>query len=180
MPLPLLLAATPIPSDAFVPFTPPAAQAAEESAGGDSGRVEVFDPVARAALIASELPRQWRGSYQSFSGGGVVPVQLSIDAVRATGQMVDFRGTITIASVTSPMQANINAKSDQLDMLLLGSSNLPAGLEAGGAFLGLQGLTISGWHAPRLTAMGGRLQLAPTTAGGAQAVSGPRAVRGLW
>ena len=178
MPLPLLLAASPIPSDAFVPFTPPPAQAAEEFAGGDSGRVEDFDPIARAALLASQLPRLWRGSYQSFSGGAAVPVEVAIDAVRATGQMVDFRGTITIASVTSPMQANINAKSDQLDMLVLGS-NLGGGLEAGGSFLGLQGMTVSGWHAPRMTNMGGRLQLAPVASAAPMARTA-QPVRALW
>jgi hypothetical protein len=53
--------------------------------------------------------------------------------------------------------------------------NRAAGLEDGGAFLGLQAFSLSGWNAPRLTKQGGELVLNPAQVGG----SG-RPVRGLW
>jgi hypothetical protein len=56
--------------------------------------------------------------------------------------------------------ANINAKSDQLDLIPL-TETLDLGLEPGGAFQGLQGLSLSGWNAPRFVSPGGRLQLVP-------------------
>jgi hypothetical protein len=100
-------------------------------------------------------------------------VQLDVSAVQAMGQMVDLRGQITVGSTTLPVQGNLNASSDQLDLLLLGDVSA-AGLEDGGRFLGLQGFTLSGWNAPRLTNPGGQLVLNPVGTGGAPAV------RGLW
>jgi hypothetical protein len=96
--------------------------------------------------------------------------------------MVVMRGTITIGGVASPVQGNLNAKSDQLDLLVLGDAP-GADLGTGGAFQGLQGLSLSGWNAGRLTMMGGRLQLMPVP--GSQKLASesgaqPEPVRGLW
>jgi len=178
------LAAVPLGSDAFDPFNPPVGS----PLGGDGivgpGAVETFDPVARAQLLANEIPRTWSGTYQSFDTGEVVPVQLQLASVRPMGQMVDLRGEISIGSVTTPVQGNLNAESDQLDLLVLCDCKGVAGLELGGSFSGLQGLQLSGWQAPRLTNQGGRLDLRGD--GGPAMVRQPMApaqgmpVRGLW
>jgi hypothetical protein len=168
---PLLIAASPVPSDLFVPYVPP---------GGAMtvGEVNTFDPIGRARLIADQIPRRWIGSYRPFQGGGGQPVELTLESATAIGQMVDLRGQVTIAGVTSPVQGNLNAKSDQLDLLVLGDNPGP-GLEPGGEFLGLQGLSLGGWIAPRLTDLGGRLQLSPVLSTSPKA-EGTSAVRGLW
>jgi hypothetical protein len=176
--VPLLLAASPVPSEGFVPFTPPEMQSLLQD-GGANGEVETFDPIARARLIAEQLPRRWSGRYQSFSGGPVVPVSLRIDGATPIGQMVDLRGAMAIGGVETPVQGNLNAKSDQLDLLVLGDP-LGGALEPGGAFQSVQGLALSGWSAPRLTTPGGRLQMVPDQAGPAPAPGGPAPVRGLW
>lgn len=176
--VPLLLAASPLPANGFVPFTAPEIQATVLD-GGASGEVETFDPVARARLIAEQLPRRWSGRYQSFSGGPAVPVQLRIDGATPMGQMVDLRGAMAIGGVESPVQGNLNAKSDQLDLLLLGDP-LGGALEPGGAFQSVQGLSLSGWRAPRLTTPGGRLQLIPETTAPSTPALGQPPVRGLW
>ncbi|MCP9902291.1 hypothetical protein KBZ12_16975 [Cyanobium sp. Cruz CV13-4-11] len=184
--LPLLLAASPVlaasplPADGFVPFTSPEIQSIRQD-GGTSGEVETFDPIARARLIAEQMPRRWSGRYQSFSGGPVVPVQLRIDGATPMGQMVDLRGAMAIGGVESAVQGNLNAKSDQLDLLVLGDP-LGGALEPGGAFQSVQGLSLSGWRAPRLTTPGGRLQLIPesTAARPAGPAAGESPVRGLW
>lgn len=179
MPLPLLLALTPLPSDAFVPYLPPPADGAAESDVLGRSAVETFDSEARAALLVRELPRNWSGSYRSYAGGQPVPVQLTLETLTAMGQMVDLRGRVTIEGMDIPVQGNLNAKSDQLDLLLLGD-RLPQGVEPGGTVLGLQGFGLSAWQPPRLTTPGGRLQLEP------QAIATPAAarpnptVRGLW
>ena len=141
---------------------------------GQPVQVQSFDPVARAALLAQQLPRQWSGTYQAFSSGSPVSVQLKLASATAMGQMVDVRGEMTVANTKLPFQGNLNANSDQLDLLLLGS--VPGvDLESGGRFLGLQGFTLTGWRAQRLTNAGGVLVLNPVLTGSA----GP-AIRGLW
>jgi hypothetical protein len=183
----MLLALSPLPSDAFSPVVPPSSRL--RSPARDSGAllietspVETFDPIARAGLIATQMPRLWNGSYTPFDGGMPVPVSLSLASTSSAGQMVVMRGTITIGGVASPVQGNLNAKSDQLDLLVLGAAP-GADLGAGGAFQGLQGLSLSGWNADRLTMMGGRLQLMPVP--GSQKLAsetGPEVgpIRGLW
>lgn len=176
MPLPtalasFLVAASPLPSGgAFVPFTPVPSPAVEPSAG-----VELYDPVGRAQLIAERIPRSWRGTYRSFSSPKALPVVLVLERVTPLGQMVDLRGQLSLDGVSTPVQGNINAKSNQLDLLILGTT-LGAVLEPGGEFQGQQGLSLSGWLPDRATGLGGRLQLnpgpAPLAAGGV--------VRGLW
>ena len=78
-----------------------------------------------------------------------------------------------MGSTTLPFQGNYNAKSDQLDLLVLGNVEA-AGLEDGGEFLGLQGFNLAGWQAPRLTNPGGELVLNQVGSGATPAV------RGLW
>lgn len=177
----VLVAATPLASDGFVPFVVPGGSGGprvDQATGTPIAPVETFDPVARAELLARELPRQWSGSYQSFASGAPLPVQLNLTSVRALGAMVDLRGELRVAGVVSPVQGNLNAESDQLDLIPLGDQ-LGGGLELGGAFQGLQGLELSGWNANRLTDPGGRLVLQPgasPAAGGAPVAP----VRGLW
>ena len=127
--------------------------------------VESFDSVARAADLATSLPREWCGTYQPFDGNPTVDVRLTLTALTAMGQMVDLRGTMQMGDVSVPVQGNFHAKSDQLDLIPLGEP-LIAGLEPGGVFLGLQGFSPTGWQAPRLinradltTGTGGRLAL---------------------
>ena len=182
--LPLLLAATPLPSDTFVPYVPPAGPAATGESQG-SAPVQTFDPVGRAELLNTSLPRLWVGEYRPFSGAATAPAQLQIDSSTPLGQMLYLRGRLTIGGVETPFQANLNAKSDQLDLLFLGD-RLPSGMEPGGEVMGLQGLSLSGWQPPRLTSLGGRLALqaqlppAPARIGkvGPRRVGPP--VRGLW
>ena len=75
---------------------------------------------------------------------------------------------MTLGSVTTPVQGNLHAKSDQLDLIPL-SDELIAGVEPGGVFLGLQGFSPTGWQSPRLindvdpsVGLGGRLALTST------------------
>ena len=131
----------------------------------DEGNVESFDTVARAVELAASLPRQWCGTFQPFDGNPIVDVTLDITQLTAMGQMVDVRGTMTFGSVTTPVQGNLHAKSDQLDLIPL-ADPLIAGLEPGGVFLGLQGFSPTGWQSPRLvntanpsTGVGGRLAI---------------------
>jgi hypothetical protein len=172
--IPLLLAATPLPVGSAVPFQEPAAVSSPLLENfGQQAPVRTFDPVARAMDLASTMPRQWSGTYQPFASGTPVTVQLDVTAVQAMGQMVDLRGQITVGSTTLPVQGNLNASSDQLDLLVLGDVS-SAGLEDGGRFLGLQGFTLSGWSAPRLTNPGGQLVLNPVGSAASPAI------RGLW
>jgi hypothetical protein len=165
-----------LPNDAFPAYVPPRASLLDD--GGSGGTVETFDPVARAELIATRIPRFWRGNYRPFERGAAVqPALLRLDAVAPDGQMVVLRGSLQIAGVETPFQGTINAKSDQLDLVPLAGTLAP-GLEAGGGFQGLQGLSLSGWNAPRFTFPGGRLQLVPG-APPAQAAAGG-VIRGLW
>jgi hypothetical protein len=136
--------------------------------------VEPFDPEGRAALIARVIPRQWRGSFQSFMGGPALPAALDLGAVRAMGQMVDLRGNLRIGNAVTPVQGTLNAKSDQLDLLILGDMG-SVGMEPGGQIQGLQSMSLSSWRAPRLVSPGGRLLLNP-----GPSLTGPEPIRGLW
>ena len=172
--IPLLLAATPLPVGSAVPFQEPAAAPIPLAENfGQQVSIRTFDPVARASQLATQRPRQWSGTYQSFTGAAPVSVQLDLASATALGQMIDLRGQITVGSTTLPVQGNLNANSDQLDLLLLGDVSA-AGLEDGGLFLGLQGFSLAGWSAPRLTNPGGQLVLNPVGS------STSPAVRGLW
>ena len=179
MPLPLLLAVSPLPSDAFVPYTAaPTTDSVDVLSG--SGSVETFDPVGRAALIARELPRVWSGTYRPYDGGASLPVELRIASAMPMGQMVDIRGSLSVGGIESPVQGNLNAKSDQLDLLLLGDK-LGGGFEPGGQLLGLQGFPLVTWQPPRLTSIGGRLLLAPQASfSPSPPAAGSPTIRGLW
>jgi hypothetical protein len=179
MPLPLLLALTPLPSDAFVPFVPPVPLGATGSDSLSVGTVETFDSQGRAEVLAKDLPRTWSGTYRPYGGLESVPVELRLDSLNAMGQMVDLRGQITIAGVTSPIQGNLNAKSDQLDLLLL-ADTLPPGMEPGGTVMGLEGFKLSAWQPPRLVTLGGRLQLIPQASVAPRSPSAAPSIRGLW
>ena len=137
------------------------------------GTVESFDPALRAADLATSLPRQWCGTYRAFPNGADQTVSLSLSSLQAYGQMVDVRGAMTIGNVTTPVQGNLNAKSDQLNLIPL-ADTLTSDLASGGSFLGLQGLELSGWQGSRLTNPGGRLSL--STACGSETLP----IRGLW
>lgn len=138
------------------------------------GTVDTFDPVARASALASSMPRQWCGSYRSFTGGVVQPVKMNLASLQPMGQMVVLRGDMRIGETITPVQGNLNANSDQLDLLPL-ADPLSAGLEPGGSFLGLQGATLAGWIAPRMTYRGGRLVL-ESNCDASEALP----IRGLW
>jgi hypothetical protein len=87
---------------------------------------------------------------------------------------VDLRGEMRIGTIFTPVQGNLNAKSDQLDLLPL-SPELTNEMEIGGRYLGLQGFSLAGWQAPRLTNPGGRLDLSRNCA-----VSESAPIRALW
>ena len=180
--IPFLLAATTLGVGDIVPFKAPprSEQAADAAVLGELAPIDTFDPVARAALITSQLPRQWNGTYQAFNGGSVLPVTLKLVSVRALGQMVDLHGEMTVGSVAVPVQGNLNAKSDQLDLLVL-ATNKVAGLEMGGEFQGLESLALNGWIAPRLTNSGGQLVLNPVQVAGQtpRGVTKSQPVKGL-
>ncbi len=138
------------------------------------GTVLRFDPVARAASLAVSMPRQWCGSYTSFTSGNTLDVMLTLNSVVPIGQMLDLRGDMQIGSISTPVQGNFNATSDQLDLLPL-ASTLANDMEAGGDFLGLQGFSLSSRQAPRLTNRGGSLSLDPSCS-----TSEAPAIRALW
>ena len=131
----------------------------------DDGNVESFDPVKRAALLADTLPRLWCGTYRPFDGNPEVDVKLTLTSLTPMGQMLNLRGSMDLGDVTTPVQGNLHAKSDQLDLIPL-ASPLIAGAEPGGVFLGLQAFSPSAWESPRLIntndpggGIGGRLAL---------------------
>ena len=154
--------ATAAPQPAFVPFNPSSPAVRSELKAVQTDTVDQFDPVARAKALATELPRRWSGSYVAYAGGAPQTVVLDLSALDPVGQMVVLKGTMTIGSLSTPVQGNLNAKSDQLDLLVLADASA-AGLEPGGAFQGLQTFQLSAWGAPRLTNPGGKLLLEPSS-----------------
>jgi hypothetical protein len=157
--LPLTAAAAAPAQPGLVPFDPNSPGVRAELQATATNLVETFDPIARARLLVGELPRRWTGTYQAYgSAAAPAPVQLQLETLAPVGQMVVLRGTMTIGAVSTPVQGNLNAKSDQLDLLLLGDAS-GAGLDPGGMFQGLQTFALSSWNAARLTNPGGRLVL---------------------
>ena len=176
--LPMLAATPAAQQPAFVPFAKPSAESLAplmiepfDPLDGSRIQVDSFDPVARAQLLQQQMPRIWQG-FLVRDGGSRLPASLSIERLVALGSLLDLKGTLNLGGDSVPVEGNINAKSDQLELLLLGDS-LPAGLEPGGQFQGLEMLKLSIWEGPRLTSAGAVLQLAPGQA------TAP-AVRGLW
>jgi hypothetical protein len=181
MPLLLTLPVLAVSPPAFVPFTPPAQGVLGplqveplDPLNADRIQVDSFDPEARAQYLAESMPRLWRGAMSTKNAPRSITAELKINRLVAIGQRLDLFGVLTLAGQSVPVQANINAKSDQMDMLLLGDK-LPVGLEAGGEFQGLEMLKLSSWEGPRLTSAGAILELAPVVA----STPAP-AVRGLW
>ena len=173
-----LVAVTP---PAFVPFTPPSQGAIGplmveplDPLNAERIQVESFDPEARAQYLAGTMPRLWRGALSTKNAPRSVSAELNINRMVAIGQNLDIFGMLTLAGQAVPIQANINTKSDQMAMLLLGDK-LPVGLEAGGEFQGLEMLKLSSWEGSRLTSAGAILELLPVLT----STSAP-AVRGLW
>jgi hypothetical protein len=164
--LPLLASALPVQAQAIkpgamVPFDPTGAAVRSQLQAVQTDTVEQFDPVARAKALAKDLPRRWSGTYLANAAGTPQTVRLDLASLTPIGQMLVIRGTMTIGSLTTPFQGNINAKSDQLDLLLLGDTTA-VGLEPGGMFQGLQTFQLSDWESPRLTNAGGKLRLTAT------------------
>ena len=143
----------------------------------DAERIEVqtFDPIKRARQLADELPRQWQGTLRVAGSGERLPADLRLDRLVPLEAMVDVFGQLTIAGQTVPVQGNLDAATEQLNLLLLGDY-LPADLEPGGNFLGLQMFNISMWVGPRLTSRAALLRLAPV----AKYQYQEPPVRGLW
>ena len=165
---------------AFLDFDlPPAAEVSpldvEPIESLDAGRIEIelFDPVKRARQLADELPRSWQGTLRVAGSSERMPADLELDRLVPLEAMVDVFGQLTIAGQTVPVQGNLNAATEQLNLLLLGD-DLPADLEPGGNFLGLQMFNISMWVGPRLTSRAALLRLAPAS----DDLEPP--VRGLW
>lgn len=133
-------------------------------------QVDSFDPVARARLLSTSTPRFWRGRLFSTDNPRGTVAELSLDQLVPIGQRIDLTGSLRIGPTTVPVSGNLNAESDQLDLLLLGDA-LPAELEPGGSFQGLESLRLSRWEAPRQMGTTAILQLSPAKA---------PAVQGLW
>ena len=165
----------------FVPFQLPAASEVSplmveptDPLNADRIEVNTFDPEKRAEKLAVELPRLWTGTLMRARSGERYPVELKLDRLVPLGVMLDLFGTLTINGKSVPVQGNVDMGSDQLVLLPLGDT-LPAGLEAGGNFLGLQMFALSSWVGPRLISRGAVLKLSPAE----QANTQPP-VRGLW
>ncbi len=122
------------------------------------GSVENFDPEARAEELAKTFPRKWCGIYSSFDEESNVEVILTFDKASPIGQIVDLKGEMTIGDIKTPIHGNLNAKSDQLELIPLSDKLIP-GLEPGGTFISLQGAKLFGWKSSRLDNPGGRLEL---------------------
>lgn len=165
----------------FVPFQLPAASEVSplmveptDPLNADRIEVNTFDPEKRAEKLAVELPRLWTGTLMRARSGERYPVELKLDRLVPLGVMLDLFGTLTINGKSVPVQGNVDMGSDQLVLLPLGDT-LPAGLEAGGNFLGLQMFALSSWVGPRLISRGAVLQLSPV-----QETAAQPPVRGLW
>ncbi len=123
------------------------------------GPVENFDPVSRAKEIAKSMPRELCGVYRSFSEDSKdTDVKIVFSSIQPIGQIINLRGNMIFGSITTPLQGNLNAKSDQLDLIPL-SDKVVAGIEPGGRFLGLQGPNLLGWEAASFIKPGGMLKL---------------------
>ena len=140
------------------------------------GSVENFDPAERALELVKTLPRSWCGTYSPFKKGSEIDVRLTFSKVYSTGQIVDLYGEMLLGSVRTKVYGHLNAKSDQMELIPLGSK-LVAGLDPGGSFVGLQGVELFGWQPSTLDNQGGTLQLNQDCN---QKFSKPPAVRAIW
>ena len=122
------------------------------------GTVENFDPVSRAMQLTENLSRKWCGEFTSFKDDVIEKVELNFNQITSSGHMVEMNGQMSISNMVIPVYGNLNAKSDQVE-LLPNLNNSIAGLEPGGVFIGLQGLKKIGWRSSRLDHPGGVLEL---------------------
>ncbi len=122
------------------------------------GSVENFDPRARAAELAKAMPRKWCGTFQSFVDDSQFDVTVQFGTVKSIGQMVNLQGEMILGNVRTAVNGNLNAKSDQFELVPL-SNQLISSVEPGGLFMGFQGVTLTGWKSPDLNNPGGRLEL---------------------
>ncbi|WP_320666759.1 hypothetical protein [Prochlorococcus sp. MIT 1307] len=125
------------------------------------GSVESFDSIERAKEIAKTLARKWCGTYSSFNDGSKLDLTLFFSQVKPIGQIVVLHGEVLIDGVTTSISGNINARSNQIELILI-SNQLIAGIEPGGTFLGLDGIKSLAWKPSRLNDSGGRLDFKNT------------------
>ena len=125
------------------------------------GSVDNFDPIARAKFISKSLPRKLCGTYMSFDNDSSHDVILSFLKIRPTGQMINLKGNMQIGQYFFPVQGNLNAKSEQFELLPLTNVALSI-LGSSGSFSGLQGVNLLAWNPSSFTNKGGRLSLSKT------------------
>ncbi len=122
------------------------------------GSVEKFDPVLRAAELAKNMNRKFCGTYKSFDKESSTDVTFTIAHLKPIGQTVDLYGEMNFGGIIIPIYGNLNAKSDQVELIPLGEK-LISDLESGGRFVGLEGIKLFSWKSPRMNNSGGRLEL---------------------
>ncbi len=140
------------------------------------GSVESFDPESRAKELVKNIPRNWCGTFKSFEKDLNIDVTLRFFEVSATGQMVSMQGEMMLGDVKTLVSGNLNAKSDQFELIPLAEKLLP-GLEPGGSFIGLQGVKVFGWNSSNLDNAGGQLNLREKCA---DEISEAPVVRSIW
>ncbi len=122
------------------------------------GSVDNFDPIARAVKLSKTIPRKLCGEFRPFGVDKKIAVELSFLTVKPMGQIVYLSGEMFLDSMKTKFQGNLNAKSDQLELLPSFKESL-MGLDPGGFFIGLQGVDLTGWQSSVLDIKGGRLKL---------------------
>ena len=122
------------------------------------GSVENFDPIEKAKELAKKLSGKWCGTYSSFNDGSKFDVTLLFSQVDFIGQIVDVRGEIFIDGLRAKVRGNINAKSNQIELIVI-SDQLIVDIEPGSVFLGLEGMKSLVNKSSRLNNLGGRLDL---------------------
>ena len=125
------------------------------------GSVESFDPVLKAKKLAETMPRKWCGIYRSFGEGLNPSVTLFFSKVKPIGQILSLDGKLLIDGNAIPFHGNLNAKSNQVELLNIANQRI-FGLEPGGTFLGFNGLRKLTWTPPRLNVSGGQINLKPS------------------
>ncbi len=122
------------------------------------GPVENFDTGKRAVEWSKKVSRRWCGNYSSFNNESNFVVTLLLNEVKPTGQIVSLTGDIYIGDFKTNFKGSVNAKSDQIE-LILGSKKLIYDIEPGGKFIALDDTKIFVWRSPRLSQSGGLLTL---------------------
>ena len=120
------------------------------------GSVDNFDPAERAKELEKRISRKWCGTYRSFKTGETLDVTLLLSQVKSIGQIVAIQGDVLIDQMKIKFSGNLNAKSNQTELILL-SNKLISDIEPGGIFLGLEGAKNFVLKPSRLNHLGGRL-----------------------